>query len=109
MISLSTCCWTTILDINALSRYFCACAVPPDRTIAPLWTPLHTSICHGHESTTRLLLSRGASTNVTTRFLGKHKEHRRFTALHTACLADHLDAARALVDGGYQTDVTSMV
>ncbi|KAI0457233.1 ankyrin repeat-containing domain protein [Xylaria acuta] len=93
-------------NINALSRLFCTCATPPDRWVAPLWTPLHTSMCHGRESTTRLLLSRGASTNITTRYCGRDKEERRFTALHSACTVDLLDAARALVDGGYQTDVT---
>ncbi|KAI0425240.1 hypothetical protein F5Y09DRAFT_346896 [Xylaria sp. FL1042] len=91
-------------DINAISRFSCACAAPPDRIIALLRTPLHTLICHGHKSTARLLLSCGASTNVTTRFLGRDREHDQFTDLHSTCIADHLGAARAL-----STETTKLI
>ncbi|KAI1091703.1 ankyrin [Rostrohypoxylon terebratum] len=98
-------------DVNSLSRGFCACDIPnsSSRIYAdedyhePIWTPLHTAICHGHESTARLLISRGASMNVSPRFLGSDPRH--ITALHTACYSDLISVARFIMDEGYQTDV----
>ncbi|KAI1079066.1 ankyrin [Whalleya microplaca] len=98
-------------DINALSRGFCECVLPFNysrqlsavRRYPPLWTPLHTAICHDHESTTELLLSRGASTDVSPRFIGS--DIRRVTALHIACCVNLTSISRLLIDKGYQSNV----
>ncbi|KAI1206793.1 ankyrin [Annulohypoxylon truncatum] len=98
-------------DVNALSRGFCNCILPKEGPrmflgadpVTPIWTPLHTAICHGHESTARLLISRGASINVSPRLLGSDPRH--ITALHAACYSDLVSVSRFLIDEGYQTDV----
>ncbi|KAI0110613.1 ankyrin [Hypoxylon sp. NC0597] len=99
-------------DINALSKGFCDCPLPKDtprrlleglNSITPIWTPLHTAICHGHEETARLLICRGASTNVSPGSLGSDARH--VTALHTACYSDAVSISRFLISGGYQPDV----
>ncbi|KAH9994993.1 ankyrin [Xylariaceae sp. FL0662B] len=98
-------------DINAVSRGFCECVLPTEISPSvsrvewgvPLWTPLHTAICHGHESTAKFLLSKGASTDVSPKFVGS--ETRRVTALHTACCSDLTSISRFLIDQGYQTNV----
>ncbi|KAI2463966.1 ankyrin [Annulohypoxylon bovei var. microspora] len=98
-------------DVNALSRGFCKCILPEENPRmllgadpdTPIWMPLHTAICHGHESTARLLISRGASINVSPRVLGSDARH--ITALHTACYSDMISVSRFLVDEGYQANV----
>ncbi|KAI0883015.1 ankyrin [Annulohypoxylon maeteangense] len=106
-------------DVDAWSKGFCDCVVPseilgptdlgpldpdPIRDFAmPIWTPLHTAICHGHESTARLLISRGASVNVSPWLDGPDPS--QATALHSACYSDQASIARFLVDEGHQTDV----
>ncbi|ORY59324.1 ankyrin repeat-containing domain protein [Pseudomassariella vexata] len=97
-------------NMHALSRGFCECSYPGDHTFAvaeednePLWMPLHTAICCGHGSTAQLLLSCGASTVVTTKFIGSNED--RTTALHTACFSDMRSISRFIVDQGYQTDL----
>ncbi|OTA68114.1 ankyrin [Hypoxylon sp. EC38] len=99
-------------DVNAFSRGFCDCHLPKEtpqpligsiNSIAPIWTPLHTAICHGHEESARLLICRGASTNVSPRSLGSDTRH--VTALHTACYSDTISICRFLINEGYQPDV----
>ncbi|KAH9906357.1 ankyrin [Xylariomycetidae sp. FL2044] len=98
-------------NLEPLSRGFCDCTFPSYllRQIPglnrqnPLWTPLHTAICHGNDSTARLLISRGASTDVSTRYIGS--DPRRVTALHSACGSDLASLARYLVERGIQADV----
>lgn len=98
-------------NIHALSKGLCDCVLPAEdiqtlpgiTTPAPIWMPLHIAICHGHESTARLLLSRGASINVSPRCLGSDVRH--ITALHTACYSDMTSISRFLIDEGHQTEV----
>ncbi|KAI1469610.1 ankyrin [Daldinia caldariorum] len=98
-------------EIDALSYGYCKCAIPtgqqqfPTGTndAWPLWTPLHTAICHGHESTARLLLSRGASINVSPKLLNDGRSY--VTALHTACQLEDASIARFLISQGHQTDL----
>ncbi|RYO89283.1 hypothetical protein DL762_003306 [Monosporascus cannonballus] len=99
-------------NIQALSRGLCECFYPTDRlpkpkyrrkAVFPLWMPLHTAICHGHDSTARLLLARGASTAVATR--GRGAKLDRATALHSACYSGLTSLSRFLIEGGYQNDV----
>ncbi|ROW06819.1 hypothetical protein VMCG_03995 [Cytospora schulzeri] len=97
--------------VNPPSRGFCDCAFATDSTTktpsgvthsTPLWTPLHIAICYGHESTARLLLSRGASI-VVTRGLDEG-ERAKVTALHVACAAGAVSIAHFLVEN-HQPDV----
>ncbi|RYP90212.1 hypothetical protein DL770_003675 [Monosporascus sp. CRB-9-2] len=99
-------------NIHALSRGFCECLYPMYRlpkpkyrrkAVVPLWMPLHTAICHGHDSTARLLLARGASTAVATR--GRGAKLDRVTALHSACCSGLTSLSRFLIEDGYQSDV----
>ncbi|EMR64652.1 putative nacht and ankyrin domain protein [Eutypa lata UCREL1] len=97
-------------NIHALSRGFCKCSYPTaqcsksvKKPVYPLWMPLHTAICHGHEPIAHLLLSRGASIHVSTRGLGISDE--RVTALHSACYSGSTSLSRFLINRGYQTDV----
>ncbi|KAI1133936.1 ankyrin [Hypoxylon sp. FL0543] len=99
-------------DVNARSRGLCDCTLPKEiprgllrgiKPITPIWTPLHIAICHGHEATARLLLRRGASTNVSPRPFGSDIRH--VTALHTACHSDMVSIARLLLKEEWQTDV----
>lgn len=98
-------------DVNSLSKGFCNCLIPnsapwmysEEDPREPIWTPLHTAMCNGRESTARLLISRGASMNVSPRLLGSDSRH--ITALHTACYSDLISVARFIIDEGYQTDV----
>ncbi|OTB00156.1 hypothetical protein M426DRAFT_324475 [Hypoxylon sp. CI-4A] len=94
-------------DIHALSRGFCECGLPKEEpryyltnSTTPLWYPLHSAICNGNESTARLLLQRGASINVSPRWLGS--DVRQVTALHTACYSNMVSIARFLTDEGHQ-------
>lgn len=91
--------------VNPSSRGFCDCAFATSSTtkgprgveqLLPLWTPLHNAICYGHESTTRLLLSRGASV-IVTRGLDKGKRS-KVTALHVACAAGVVSIVRFLIE-----------
>ncbi|KAI0849038.1 ankyrin [Daldinia vernicosa] len=91
--------------ISVFSKGFCGCSLPnedlefnAENHVTPLWTPLHTAICHGHESTARLLLSHGASTNVSRNSL-------RVTALHTACWSNNAPIIRFLLNEGHQTNI----
>ncbi|RYP59672.1 hypothetical protein DL769_008436 [Monosporascus sp. CRB-8-3] len=99
-------------NLHALSRGFCECLYPMYRlpkpkyrrkAVIPLWMPLHTAICYGHDSTARLLLARGASTAVATR--GRGAKLDRATALHSACCSGLTSLSRFLIEGGYQSDV----
>ncbi|KAI2608053.1 ankyrin [Hypoxylon fragiforme] len=101
-------------DIHSLSRGFCDCILPQKDShvslntdtstgVNPIWMPLHTAICHGHESTVRLLISRGASVNISPRLLGSDSRH--VTALHSACYSDMSSISSFLINKGYQTDV----
>ncbi|KAI1802632.1 ankyrin [Daldinia bambusicola] len=105
-------------EIDALSRGYCKCAIPTGQQQSPteqqqlpsgnndawpLLTPLHTAICHGHESTVRLLLSRGASIHVSPKLLEDGRSC--LTALHTACQLNDVSIVRFLINQGYQTDL----
>ncbi|KAK7751815.1 hypothetical protein SLS62_006301 [Diatrype stigma] len=97
-------------NIHALSRGFCMCTSPGDRlpktvksAAYPLWKPLHTAICHGQHSIARLLLERGASTNVSTR--GRGLSESCVTALHSAAYTGLPWMVQFLITQGYQTDV----
>ncbi|KAI1407195.1 ankyrin [Hypoxylon sp. FL1857] len=99
-------------NINAPSKGLCDCTLPKENpqdlleginSVTPIWTPLHAAICHGHEATARLLLHRGASTNVSPRPVGSDDQH--VTALHTACYSDEVSISQFLLKEGYQTDV----
>lgn len=68
----------------------------------PQLPPLHTAICHGHDSTAALLLSREASVLVTSTPGGDSVL--RPTALHTACASGSTSFARNLIQQ-YQPDV----
>ncbi|OTB09885.1 hypothetical protein K445DRAFT_17199 [Daldinia sp. EC12] len=98
--------------VDSLCRGFCGCAIPTpeypfihtlDGDNWPLWTPLHVAICHGHESTARLLMSYGASLNVSPGLLRDNPAG--ITALHTACQSDAIPLIRFLIGQGHQTDV----
>ncbi len=98
-------------NIHALSRGLCTCSYPTPhqkfvkKPVYPLWMPLHTAICYGHDSTARLLLARGAATFISTR--GDGANVGRVTALHSACYSGMTSLSRFLIDQGYQTDVES--
>lgn len=98
-------------DVNASSHGLCDCIFPVERTNMgetaymrrsprmpdfPNWLPLHTAICHGNESTVRLLLDRGASMvcGIGDSTIDRMNVH----ALHSACAAGDLSIVRLLVD-----------
>ncbi|KAI2778145.1 ankyrin [Daldinia loculata] len=87
------------------SRGCCDCLLPNKALtsearhyVTPVWMPLHTAICHGHESTARLLISHGASTGVS-------PDCYRITALHTACFSNNVPIIRFLLNERHQTDI----
>ncbi|RYP02869.1 hypothetical protein DL764_005554 [Monosporascus ibericus] len=99
-------------NIHALSREFCERPHPMHRLPKPkyrreavisLWTPLRIAICHGHDSTARFFLARGASTAVATR--GRGAKLDRVTALHSACCSGLTSLSRFLIEEGYHSDV----
>ncbi|KAH6857058.1 ankyrin repeat-containing domain protein [Chaetomium sp. MPI-CAGE-AT-0009] len=119
--------------VNVSSERFCACTPlygllntlegPKPDPDPPLWTPLHTAICHSHTETAKLLLSHKASpwmqlathsdphnppdTTTTTVELGFGA-----TALHHAAamgltsLAQHLVATKTVPDVNTQDTYT---
>lgn len=96
-------------DVEHLAGGFCDCCLAHGWTRSrsgdrPLWTPLHTAICQGNESTVKLLLSRGAlPTNVTGPIPGSRKQP-RVSALHTACQTGATSLAHLLITK-YQAEV----
>ncbi|KAI8963163.1 ankyrin [Daldinia sp. FL1419] len=98
-------------DIHAFCRGFCTCTVPSEKHFTserallerPTWMPLHVAICYGHESTARLLISRGASIDVSAPLL--RQDACRINALHTACSANAVPIIRFLLDEGHQQNV----
>lgn len=97
--------------VNHLARGFCECCFAHDwtrqrprrlRRPTPSWSPLHTAICNGNESTAKLLISRGAST---TNVAGpKDGLEACVTALHTACWSGATSLVRLLI-ADHQADV----
>ncbi|KAI0135904.1 ankyrin repeat-containing domain protein [Daldinia grandis] len=95
-------------DIHVVSNGCCKCLhLHPNKAlidktkyyVKPYWMPLHAAICHGYESTARLIISHGASTGVS-------PDDDCITALlHTACFSNNLPIIRCLLDGGHQTDI----
>lgn len=60
------------------------------------YSPLHLAICHFQPSTARLLLSRGASPQ-----LSEPDRKDAMTALHAAAATGQVDLCRHLLDGGF--------
>lgn len=92
-------------DVDSFSRGFCDCVfpnhwtqkrVPGPRRQTPIWTPLHTAICHGQDSTVRLLLSHNASRNVTSGCDGRKRAY--VTPLHSACSSGAIPIVRLLLN-----------
>lgn len=94
-------------DIDAPSKNVCDCPTHADRldlnmllsrgledAIGP--SSLHLAICHYRESTVKLLLRRGASTQTSKPFLTPSA-----TALHTAAATGQASMCRYLLDKGY--------
>ncbi|KAI1372852.1 ankyrin repeat-containing domain protein [Hypoxylon crocopeplum] len=98
-------------NIHAISGGYCNCHFPTEISSmyhglvahSPIWYPLHTAICHGHESTARLLISRGASINVSPQTIGSDIRH--VTALHSACYSGMLSITKFLVREGIQPEI----
>ncbi|KAJ4420517.1 hypothetical protein N0V82_004290 [Gnomoniopsis sp. IMI 355080] len=96
--------------VDDFSMGLCDCVYPhpwtkkcqPLRRERPQWTPLHIAICHGNESTSKLLLARGASIKVSGKQHSTKKYHS--TALHTACLSGSTSIARFLIQQ-HQPDI----
>ncbi|KAM0813504.1 putative Ankyrin repeat-containing domain protein [Seiridium cardinale] len=108
-------------EINSMSRRFCtgSCQcqfmppVPGQRNLGaspqaqlieagPVWTPLHLAICHHHLSTSKLLLSRGASFQVCGWEGGDYVP--KVTALHSSSGSGDL-AAIDMMLAHYQPDI----
>jgi ankyrin repeat protein len=97
---------------DPLSRGLCGCQYRgpeglnrPQEEFAkwPLWKPLHTALCNGHDSAARLLLCHGASVDLASARLGSERSN--VTALHVACRTGMLSTAKFIVENGYQVDV----
>lgn len=93
--------------LEVASQNFCSCqhGIGPyiypvdgfdDLRESPLWTPVHTAVCHGHVATARLLLQRGADItgSVYTQFHPYCE-----TVLHAAARKNDGDMIRLLQDG----------
>ncbi|OTA57481.1 ankyrin [Hypoxylon sp. EC38] len=83
------------------SRWLCGCS--PDGIYGPMfcnysptsvyyWTPLHTALCCGNESTANYLLGLGASSNIELR-------ERQSNALHWAARGGFLSTTKLLLEG----------
>lgn len=96
-------------DIHAPSNTLCACekfaayicrASPALTTMDNYyldWAPLHYAVCHGHLSTTKLLLSRGARHD---RELLSAWPNSTYSTLYTAAFTGHLPILEFLLDAG---------
>ncbi|KAK6066441.1 hypothetical protein SCUP234_12101 [Seiridium cupressi] len=113
-------------EINSMSRRFCteSCQcqfmppVPGQRNLGaspqaqlieagPVWTPLHLAICHHHLSTSKLLLSRGASFQGALCYWSMSFDSEcepKVTALHSSSGSGDL-AAIDVILAHYQPDI----
>lgn len=97
-------------NIGSESCGYCDCAHPTDRvkydgfrTLAidvTNWSPLHTAVCHGQDSTAKLLLSRGASLNTVPeqKYFVHDMPKANVSPLHTACASGNMSIVRFFVD-----------
>ncbi|KAI8635279.1 ankyrin [Xylariaceae sp. FL1651] len=130
-------------DINSASQKLCACCISTSDEFhrgrlnwispaSPLWTPLHSAICHGRLSTSQLLLALGASVALKTDSLKElHPEKNasqdaigpkiattaypataaepnargRYTTLHAASYHGLLELMRTLLQDSYQSEI----
>lgn len=96
-------------SIDAPSNSFCACSMKfISYTRAglavsrPHWSPTHAASCFKQDSTTKLLLERGASV-FTEQSIG-HRPH-KWTALHDACRSGSLTMAKLLVEDQFVAQI----
>ncbi|KAI1142177.1 ankyrin [Hypoxylon sp. FL0543] len=87
-------------NVNAISQGFCDCTYllgnEDNSTVRPFWMPLHTAMCHGNDTTARILLARGASFQIAPRPIGSSRRY--VTALHTSCYTGALEISRLLLE-----------
>lgn len=100
-------------DIHAPSNTLCACekfasyncrashALTTTDNYYLEWAPLHYAVCHGHLSTTKLLLSRGARHD---RELLSAWPNSTYSTLYTAAFTGHLPILELLLDVGVAND-----
>ncbi|KAL7620171.1 hypothetical protein AAE478_009164 [Parahypoxylon ruwenzoriense] len=90
-------------SLDPPSRGLCTCrntplSQHPGTYGAVTWTPLHTALCYGNDSTAALLLSLGASPNL-------NPQRPKLSALHCAARAGSLRTMRFLLEGDHKTNI----
>ncbi|KAG7288299.1 hypothetical protein NEMBOFW57_007830 [Staphylotrichum longicolle] len=112
--------------VNVPSQRFCACTPlygllnalehPEPEADRPLWSPLHTAICHSHTETAKLLLAHKASAMMETAPGDPHDTPISYsstdagygaTALHHAAGMGLGDLVRHILDAKIQTDINA--